>query len=49
MGAPPPPPGFQVGGPVGGAGEGFRRRAPLPDQNEALELEMRQGRFRKAR
>jgi polyadenylation factor subunit 2 len=49
MGAPPPPPpGFQVGGPVGGA-DGVRRRAPLPDQNQALELEMRQGRYRKAR
>jgi polyadenylation factor subunit 2 len=55
MGAPPPP-NFN-GGPVGGnAGNGLamdaasiRRRAPLPDQGEALMEEMRQGRFRKAR
>jgi polyadenylation factor subunit 2 len=53
LGAPPPPmPGMQQGqafgngGPVGGQGG---RRAPLPDQNEMLMEEMRQGRFRKAR
>ncbi|KAH7076033.1 WD40-repeat-containing domain protein [Paraphoma chrysanthemicola] len=55
-----PPPQFQNGGPVGGAqngntgpmtmgADGIRRRAPLPDQNEALLEEMRQGRYRKAR
>jgi hypothetical protein len=57
MGAPPPLPGFaQNGGPVGGAqsaadaaAAAARRRAPLPDQNEMLLEEMRQGRFRKAR
>jgi polyadenylation factor subunit 2 len=43
---PPPPQGFGNGGPVGGQGG---RRAPLPDQNEMLMEEMRQGRFRKAR
>jgi len=50
-----PPPNFPNGGPVGGAPQNgndaasIRRRAPLPDQNEALMEEMRQGRFRKAR
>jgi polyadenylation factor subunit 2 len=48
-----PPPCFPNGGPVGGAGANAnaaaRRRAPLPDQDEALMEEMRQGRFRKAR
>ncbi|KAF2819341.1 WD40 repeat-like protein [Ophiobolus disseminans] len=51
-----PPPGFLNGGPVGGAAAqngndaaSARRRAPLPDQNEALLEEMRQGRYRKAR
>jgi polyadenylation factor subunit 2 len=51
-GVPPPPPNLQNGGPVGGnasADAGIRRRAPLPDQNEALEMEMRSGRYRKAR
>ncbi|KAF2025371.1 WD40 repeat-like protein [Setomelanomma holmii] len=56
MGAPPLQ--FQNGGPVGGGqndgptqvgADGIRRRAPLPDQNEALLEEMRQGRYRKAR
>jgi hypothetical protein len=37
---------FGNGGPVSGQGG---RRAPLPDQNEMLMEEMRQGRFRKAR
>lgn len=42
------------GGGSGAAGErdanGWeRKRAPLPDQNDALQAEMRQGRFRKAR
>ncbi|KAF1917337.1 WD40-repeat-containing domain protein [Ampelomyces quisqualis] len=50
---PPPPPNFQNGGPVGSGvqngGDAGRRRAPLPDQNEALMEEMRQGRYRKAR
>lgn len=51
-----PPPGFQNGGPVGGQNGNAngtdangRRRAPLPDQSEALMDEMRQGRYRKAR
>ena len=50
-----PPPGFPNGGPVGGQngsgneGGGGRRRAPLPDQDEMLQEEMRQGRYRKAR
>lgn len=46
-----PPPGFQNGGPVGGGQQDAngRRRVPLPDQNEALQEEMRQGRYRKAR
>ena len=35
------------GGPGGGGWE--RKRAPLPDQNDALQAEMRQGRYRKAR
>lgn len=53
-GMPPTLPGFQngAGGPVGGGGGNgmdARRRAPLPDQNEALQEEMRQGRYRKAR
>lgn len=50
---PAPPPNFQNGGPVGGqngaADSASRRRAPLPDQNEALQEEMRQGRYRKVR
>ncbi|KAF1357204.1 WD40 repeat-like protein [Lizonia empirigonia] len=42
--------GSQNGGPVGGSQGGWeRKRAPLPDQNDALQAEMRQGRFRKAR
>jgi polyadenylation factor subunit 2 len=60
MGVPPPQfqNGMGAGGPVGGGGQnggvvlgadGVRRRAPLPDQNEALLEEMRQGRYRKAR
>jgi polyadenylation factor subunit 2 len=59
MGAPPPgwpgppmPPqqGFG-GGPVGGGGGdgGIRKRAPLPDQQDALKMEMSAGRFRKPR
>lgn len=54
------PPGIQMapngaGGPVGGQNgqDGLngweRKRAPLPDQNDALQAEMRQGRYRKAR
>jgi polyadenylation factor subunit 2 len=55
------PPGIQMaaqnGGPVGGQNgqngsdpNGWKRgRAPLPDQNDALQAEMRQGRYRKAR
>ena len=51
-GAPPPPQqqqGFagEQGGPVGGAAG--RKRAPLPDQQDALKMEMNQGRYRKAR
>ncbi|KAF1936797.1 WD40 repeat-like protein [Clathrospora elynae] len=56
--APPPPQSFgaeQVG-PVGGGGggggggaSGIRRRAPLPDQEDMLKMEMSQGRFRKPR
>jgi polyadenylation factor subunit 2 len=57
---PPPglgaPPQFQNGGSVGAAqsaaeaaAAAARRRAPLPDQNEMLLEEMRQGRYRKAR
>ncbi|KAL6704180.1 pre-mRNA cleavage and polyadenylation factor (CPF) complex subunit [Coniothyrium glycines] len=38
----------EQGGPVGGGG-GARKRAPLPDQNDALKAEMSQGRYRKAR
>jgi hypothetical protein len=38
--------GLVLGGRGGGRGG---RRAPLPDQNEMLMEEMRQGRFRKAR
>ncbi|KAH4930095.1 hypothetical protein HBI82_142780 [Parastagonospora nodorum] len=52
MGVPPPPPNFQNGGPVGGqegGDAGIRRRAPLPEQDDALKEEMRQGRYRKAR
>ena len=45
--------GSQNGGPVGGqqnGGQGWeRKRAPLPDQTDALQAEMRQGRYRKAR
>ena len=42
------------GGPVGGtqgndAAAGIRKRAPLPDQQDALKMEMSQGRYRKAR
>jgi polyadenylation factor subunit 2 len=49
-GAPPIPApqqifGAEQGGPVGG----IRKRAPLPDQNDALKLEMSQGRYRKPR
>lgn len=29
--------------------DGVRRRAPLPDQQDALKAEMNQGRYRKAR
>ncbi|KNG45380.1 polyadenylation factor subunit 2 [Stemphylium lycopersici] len=51
---PPPPPQQQQqqgfagaqGGPVGGD---VRKRAPLPDQQDALKAEMNQGRYRKAR
>jgi polyadenylation factor subunit 2 len=56
MGAPPPgwvPPGQAfAGGPVGGVeggADGIRKRAPLPDQEDALRQEMSAGRFRKAR
>ncbi|KAL7776406.1 hypothetical protein CFE70_006822 [Pyrenophora teres f. teres 0-1] len=36
------------GGPVGGDAS-IRKRAPLPDQHDALKMEMSQGRYRKAR
>ncbi|KAJ4363630.1 pre-mRNA cleavage and polyadenylation factor (CPF) complex subunit [Neocucurbitaria cava] len=59
LGWTPPAPQQQVqqqyageqGGPVGGggAGMGVRKRAPLPDQQDALKMEMNQGRYRKAR
>ncbi|KAG9376731.1 Drf-FH1 multi-domain protein [Pyrenophora tritici-repentis] len=42
-----PPPGWP-GGPVGGDAS-VRKRAPLPDQHDALKMEMSQGRYRKAR
>lgn len=38
----------EQGGPVSGAA-GARKRAPLPDQQDALKMEMNQGRYRKAR
>jgi polyadenylation factor subunit 2 len=44
---PPPPPQQQQGGTVGA--DGIKRRAPLPDQQDALKAEMNQGRYRKAR
>ncbi|KAF1847317.1 WD40 repeat-like protein [Cucurbitaria berberidis CBS 394.84] len=40
--------GNEQGGPVGGAG-GIRKRIPLPDQQDALKMEMNQGRYRKPR
>ncbi|KAF2844859.1 WD40 repeat-like protein [Plenodomus tracheiphilus IPT5] len=40
--------GGEQGGPVGGQA-GIRKRAPLPDQQDALKMEMTQGRYRKAR
>ena len=46
-GPPPPPPQQQQGGTVGA--DGIKRRAPLPDQQDALKAEMNQGRYRKAR
>ncbi|KAI8942085.1 hypothetical protein NX059_000183 [Plenodomus lindquistii] len=42
------PSGGEQGGPVGGQA-GIRKRAPLPDQQDALKMEMTQGRYRKAR
>lgn len=59
-GFPPPgfpaglPPGFangngHAGGDAGDADGAVRRRVPLPDQNQALQEEMRQGRYRKIR
>lgn len=56
MAAPPPgwpgplpPPQQQQGGPMSVGADGVRRRAPLPDQQDALKAEMNQGRYRKAR
>ncbi|CAN9267172.1 unnamed protein product [Alternaria alternata] len=46
---PPPPPQQQQGGPMSVGADGVRRRAPLPDQQDALKAEMNQGRYRKAR
>ncbi|KAH6625616.1 WD40-repeat-containing domain protein [Boeremia exigua] len=48
---PGPPPPFTMPGAGQGQGqEGWeRKRAPLPDQGDALQAEMRQGRYRKAR
>lgn len=41
--------GAEQGGPVGGSQAAIRKRAPLPDQQDALKMEMSQGRYRKAR
>jgi len=42
---PPPPPNANETQ----SHSGVRKRAPLPDQQDALKMEMTQGRFRKAR
>ncbi|KAK5696685.1 pre-mRNA cleavage and polyadenylation factor (CPF) complex subunit [Elasticomyces elasticus] len=49
-----PPPGFPLPGiaalsPTPTNGGGIRKRAPLPSQEESLQAEMRQGKFRTAR
>ncbi|OAL48446.1 WD40 repeat-like protein [Pyrenochaeta sp. DS3sAY3a] len=53
LGWSPPVPQTQQGGQQGGQGQGYgeaaRKRAPLPDQQDALKMEMSQGRYRKAR
>ena len=48
-GLPPLPPGLSGAISADGGGGAGRKRAPLPSQQESLELEMREGRYRKAR
>lgn len=54
--APPVPPGMGLPHGIGGSGDadgagagGFRRRAPLPSQQDSLKEEMRRGNYRSAR